>query len=318
MLNATPDCIKVVSVDGTLLTMNRAGCLALNVPVDSDFGMPWLPLLPEDVHPQGEVALGKAAAGETARFPGRSLSSDGIVYWDNLLTPIFGDSGEVMSILCVSRDITDKTLLEERLHAAVDRETLLAREMRHRIKNMFSVVSGLVAISEKEAAASDTPRATTNILRERLDALSRASEAAFPEARVEEGDGAAVPLEPVLRSVLRPYGDRCTFAGPPLSIRRESIPTFALFLHELATNAVKYGALGRDGGRVGIDWETRDGLLDLTWAETGGPGLSAPPDHKGFGTQMVDRIVRHAGGTISRTWREEGLIARLRLPEEGR
>jgi PAS domain-containing protein len=87
MLNATPDCIKLLSVDGLLLTMNRAGCAALGVPEDSSFGMPWLPLLSEDVHAVGGAALRQAAGGQSARFPGRSESPGGVVYWDNLLTP---------------------------------------------------------------------------------------------------------------------------------------------------------------------------------------------------------------------------------------
>jgi PAS domain S-box-containing protein len=136
MLDATPDCIKVVSVDGNLLTMNRAGCVALNMPEDSGFGMPWLSLLPEDVQPAGMDALCRAAAGQTARFTGKSHSPSGTIYWDNLLTPLVDDRGLVLSILCVSRDVTEKTLLERKLEEAVDREKLLAREMRHRIKNL--------------------------------------------------------------------------------------------------------------------------------------------------------------------------------------
>jgi PAS domain-containing protein len=79
MLDARPDCIKVLSVDGKLLTMNRAGCLALNVPEESKFGMPWLPLLPEDVRQLGMEALQKAAQGHSARFPGRSESPAGLI-----------------------------------------------------------------------------------------------------------------------------------------------------------------------------------------------------------------------------------------------
>lgn len=314
MLDATPDCIKVVSLDGKLLKMNLAGCVALGVPADSAFGMPWLPLLPEEVRPQGEVALQRAAAGHAARFPGKSLSSDGVVYWDNLLTPIFGDAGEVLSILCVSRDITEKTLLEEELHASIDREKLIAREMNHRIKNLFSVVSGLIFIAEKEAASASAPDTATNILREKLGALSRASDAAFLVETRGDGDAAPVDLERVVRSVLEPYGDRCTISGHDTSIRRDSVSTFALFLHELATNAVKYGAFSIGTGNVAVHWVATDDLLNLTWVETGGPAVAISPDRLGFGTQMVDRIVRGAGGAISRTWRTEGLVADLQLP----
>src|SRR5262245_52842525 len=88
MLDATPDCVKVLSPTGVLLSMNRAGCRALGVPENSEFGMPWLPLLPEAVHQVAQDAIEKAAEGLSARFAGESRTPDGTKYWDNLLTPI--------------------------------------------------------------------------------------------------------------------------------------------------------------------------------------------------------------------------------------
>lgn len=314
MLDATPDCIKVVSVDGELLAMNRAGCRALNLPENSGFGMAWLPLLPDDVQLLGRGALHDAAHGRTARFPGRSTSSAGTVYWDNLLTPVVDASGKILSILCVSRDVTEKVLLERQLTQAVERERLLSREMHHRIKNLFSVVSGLVSLARKEAASEATPDASMRIFLEKLEALSRASGAVFAEAHFDEGGTAHLAFEPVVRSVLAPYGDRCGIVGSAVDIRHDDVTTFALLLHELATNAIKYGALSASAGNVLIRWTAGDGVLDLTWIETGGPEIPDSPRRRGFGTEMVDRIVRAAGGTIRRTWRKEGLVADLRLP----
>jgi len=314
MLDATPDCIKVVSIDGKLLMMNRAGCLALNVPEDSDFGMPWLPLLPSEVHPAGTEALRKAVAGQTARFPGKSISSKGTIYWDNLLTPLVEASGKVISILCVSRDITEKTLLERRLEEAIDREKLLAREMRHRIKNLFSVVSGLISISTREANSTDSSETAIEILRDKLGSLSRASDAVFVQESGGGGDADPVDVRTVVTSVLKPYGIRCTAIGDIASIRRAAITTFALFLHELATNAVKYGALSKDAGNVTVRWKESGNSLTLTWIETGGPAVSSPPKRLRFGTEMVDRVVQSAGGTVNRTWRAEGLVADLHFP----
>ena len=314
MLDATPDCIKVVSVDGKLMMMNRAGCLALNVPEDSGFGMAWLPLLPEDVHAAGKEALRKAAAGQAARFPGKSISPKGTIYWDNLLTPLIDASGQVLSILCVSRDVTQKTLLERQLEETVDREKLLAREMRHRVNNLFSVVSGLIVLSTREANSAGGSEAAIEILRKKLGALSRASDAVFAQENGGGGDADPVDLWAVVTSVMQPYSNRCTVTGTTVSIRRNAITTFALFLHELATNSVKYGALGKDDGKVTIRWMASDSSLDLTWIETGGPAISSPPTRRGFGTEMVDRVVCSVGGTIDRAWRTEGLVADLHFP----
>lgn len=314
MLDATPDCIKVLSVDGRLLTMNRAGCLALNVAENSEFGMPWLPLLPEDVHQVGMEALERARGGHSARFPGRSDSPDSTMYWDNLLTPIVDTSGQVLSILCVSRDVTEKTKLEKELEGSIKREKLLSKEMQHRIKNLFSVAAGLIFIAEQEAAKGGMQHTATQILREKLGALSRASDAVFSGSDLGEGDAGEADLETIVRSVLRPYGDRCLIAGEQALIPRRIMTTFALFLHELATNSVKYGALSSGDGDVSIRWKTSSDVLELTWVETGGPKISAPPEKRGFGSAMVDSIVQSTGGGFNRMWRAEGLVASLQLP----
>lgn len=314
MLDAAPDCIKVISLDGRLLMMNRAGCRALNLAENSRFGMSWIGLLSEDVHPRGIEALRKAAAGQNARFPGKSVSHDVISYWDNLLTPVANSSGEVIVVLCISRDVTEKTLLEMRLEEAVDREKLLSREMQHRVKNLLAVVSGLIFIAEKEADSADASSSATTILREKLDALSRASDAAFVQDEGTETTASYTDLETLVRSVLKPYGDRCRASGSAVSLRRNVITSLALFLHELATNSIKYGALQKDGGNVAIQWMSNGDILDLTWIETGGTPVSASPDRIGFGSEMVDRIVRSAGGTINRAWHPDGLVVDIHLP----
>lgn len=317
MLDATPDCIKIVATDGKLLTMNKAGCLALGVSEDSEFGMPWLSLLPAEVHSLGQEALNDAVQGQTARFPGKSLSSNGIRHWDNLLTPVVDASGRVLSILCVSRDVTTQTQLKTDLEAAIDRANLLSREMQHRIKNLFSVVSGLISISEREAAEGNGAETATKILREKLSALARASDAAFSSPDGEDHDLSNLDIGSLVTSVLRPYGDHYRVVGEPLSISHNNMTTLALFLHELATNSVKYGAFNADGGNVTIEWKANGEELTLTWAERGGPPISGTPQHQGFGSRMVDRIVQSAGGRVSRSWPTQGLVAQLQLPNNG-
>lgn len=314
MLDSTPDCIKILSPDGRLLIMNKAGCLALNVPEDSGFGMPWLPLLPKEIYEPGLEALEKAASGQPARFPGKSVSADGIMHWDNMLTPLTDSTGQVVSILCISREITAKTRLEKQLEDALDREKLLSQEMHHRIKNIFSLISGLIFISEKEAVSLGNKETPTAILREKIQALSRASDAVFTQDKEDSMDSAAADLETIIHSVLLPYGNSCSLSGAETPIRRGSISTFALFLHELATNSVKYGALSAAEGSIAVSWTTDKNGLHLTWTETGGPELSSSPDQHGFGGQMVSRIVKAAGGSVEQIWNTSGLVTHLHLP----
>lgn len=313
MLDATPDCIKILSVNGTLLNMNRAGCVALGVPNDSELGMPWLPLLPESVRAAGSVALLKAADGHSARFAGQSVTAEGMMFWDNLLTPIIDDAGNVTSILCVSRDVTAKTRLEADLAEAMKRERLMSREMRHRIKNLFSIVGALISISEKEARMDNAPETATSILRERMCALHRASDAVFSPELGDAGPNDTT-LDVLVNSVLQPYAGRCRASGPATALSANNVTTIALILHELATNSVKYGALSNDSGSIVVSWGVDDNLLKLIWTESGGPSIGSGSVRQGFGTQMVERMVQSAGGRIEKSWQPGGLMAELQLP----
>lgn len=310
MLDATPDCIKLLSPDGRLLSMNRAGCVALNVSEESGFGMPWLPLLAPDNHVAGDAALKCAAHGEVARFSGKSMGPRDVAHWDNLLTPIVDNAGRVRAVLCVSRDITEKVLLEAQLEASIERERLLGGEIQHRIKNLFSVVMALIAISEREAGAASA----TAILRDKLAALTRASEAAFLSNRPGE-QTLTMDMAELVQSVLQPYGRRCRVRGEPLVLRNEAIMTLALYLHELATNSLKYGALREDAGEILVQWRVDTDRITLSWREDGGPLITTAPKRRGFGSDMVDRLVRAAGGQIDRKWHVEGLIVDLFLPQ---
>ena len=314
MLDATPDCVKILSLDGNVLMMNKAGCLALGVPENSEMGMPWLPLLSENVRPTAAEALLAACAGETVRFPGENVSPNGTTFWDNLLIPISDPVLGVLSIFCVSRDVTDKKIAEQKLEDALNRERLLALEMHHRVKNAFTVVAGLITIAEKEARILDNTSAATAILRDKIGALARATDAVFANGQIDQGDA---ELSSLAKSVLRPYGEQCSLIGVPISIDRNAVTPMVLFLHELATNSVKYGALSVIGGAVTLQWASDDKTLGLRWIEEGGPRISSHPRRIGFGSQMIDRLMASIGGQIEREWRVQGLAVDLRLPVIG-
>lgn len=314
MLDATPDCVKILSLDGNVLMMNKAGCLALGVPENSELGMPWLPLLSENMRPTAAEAMLAASAGETVRFPGESPSPNGTTFWDNLLIPISDPVLGVLSIFCVSRDVTDKKVAEQKLEDALSRERLLAQEMHHRVKNAFSVMAGLIAIAEKEARLLDDTSTATAILRDKISALARATDAVFANGQTDRGDA---ELSSLAKSVLKPYGEQCSLIGAPVSIDRNAITPMVLFLHELATNSVKYGALSAIGGTVTLQWASDEKMVGLRWVEEGGPPISSNPRRIGFGSQMIDRLMASIGGQIEREWRAQGLAVDLRFPGIG-
>ncbi len=128
MLDISVDCIKLLATDGMLLHMNKAGCQALGIPENSAFGMPWLDLLPADVQPAGRIALNEAKDGKSARFPGRSVDSNGRVqHWDNMLTPVVGPAGRATTILCISREVTREIESRDANQQLQDRLNIVAR-----------------------------------------------------------------------------------------------------------------------------------------------------------------------------------------------
>ncbi|WP_180124431.1 EAL domain-containing protein [Acinetobacter sp. YH12097] len=139
MLDASVDCIKLLSLDGHILHMNRAGCLALGVsPTETEFGMSWHKLLPEEVRDACLNAFAEAKQGKTSRFVGMSqVADEPMAYWDNMLSPVFNEYGQVKEILCVSRDITVQRLAENKLQRIIEQDDLTGLLNRRAFSRVF-------------------------------------------------------------------------------------------------------------------------------------------------------------------------------------
>ena len=234
---------------------------------------------------------------------------DGTPFWNALhLGPIYDSSGNLIYFFGSQWDVSDvRAARAEERHA---RE--MARELSHRMKNMFSVISGIVNVMgrvrgvEKEAAEINS----------RIHALGRAYETTLDEASVGKID-----LGPAVKAILEPYSvdERLKFLGNGAQVPFSAMSLIGLVLHELAANATRFGAWA-DGydGQVSLDWQRDGGNVVLTWIETGGPGLDGPPDRSGTGSTIMDRMVAAARGTIDRNWKPEGLHAVLTVPIDGR
>ncbi len=135
MLDVSVDCIKIISPTGQVSHMNRSGCLALlGQERVRRFGMEWLSLLPPEVRDQGKKALKTATKGQNARFAGKSVSGNTVMYWDNILTPVINDDGQTTSILCVSRDITRQRVAEQKLKISSEYDELTGLMNRRAFK----------------------------------------------------------------------------------------------------------------------------------------------------------------------------------------
>lgn len=201
------------------------------------------------------------------------------------------------------------------LRDAQERSELLLRELNHRIKNLFSVVSSVVSLS---ARGAETPDEAIGKALDRVQALARAH-----DASLRKGD-IGVSLERMVRSVLEPYekaGGALRIEGLDIDVGSDHLTELGLLLHELATNAAKYGALSSSEGTLHIVWRIEadgDGSerLLLDWRETGGSADARvkAPEKTGFGTRLVRQTVLQLGGDIDQEWTSDGLAIRLTIP----
>ncbi|AOH86747.1 histidine kinase [Sphingomonas panacis] len=190
---------------------------------------------------------------------------------------------------------------------------LLAGEMSHRVKNLLAIASGLTAISSRSA---DSAEQMASELTDRLSALGRAHDLVRP---LPNGQGDAALLGDLLSVLLAPYDDLGAFKGrirvavERMGVGEKAATGLALVIHELATNAMKYGALSVPVGTLDVSSVAEDDYIVVTWLEHGGPDVRAPED-SGFGTRLVARTVTYQlGGTIAYDWGETGLIVTLRM-----
>ncbi|HCI62411.1 MAG TPA: histidine kinase [Erythrobacter sp.] len=190
---------------------------------------------------------------------------------------------------------------------ARDRADLLARELNHRVKNLFAVVLAIVQMS-----ARDKPEAkeVTNSIAQRIRALLTAHEVSQGEL-----ERPVASLRALVETSLAPYRSSnhpAEIDGPEIMLPAKRVTPLGLVLHELTTNAVKYGAW-KDEGTVHVTWSEQDGTVTLEWRETGAQ-LGDAPEHTGFGSLLMTSAARQFGGTFERKFTPDGLIVTIELP----
>lgn len=201
---------------------------------------------------------------------------------------------------------------EERLKAALEEQEILAREMGHRVKNLFAIADGMIR-STARSAGSTAEMATE--LSGRLHALASANALIRRTFASLERTHWASDFAEVIDAVLKPYSHSTTrIAGPPVALGEHATNLMALVFHELATNAAKYGALGAESGAVSVTWTSDDSSIGIVWSEAGGPSIDAPPEATGFGTSLVTRAVERQGGKIERAWHPGGVQVNISIP----
>ncbi len=256
---------------------------------------------PDDWHNLQSGLERMAKDGHAHQLEFRVLRPNGQVRWCvGSAAATLDGGGQIARVSGVTFDITDRKEAEER-------QTLLAREVDHRAKNALALVQSILRLTRAK-----TLPAYVATVEGRIKALSRAH-AILSQSRWHGAD-----LHGLVDEELAPYRvgntERIKTTGPEVLLQPGSAQTLALALHELATNAAKYGALSSESGKLKLSWVSSDGKLSLDWSESGGP-VTKPPSAKGFGTRIITAsIERQLFGHVAFDWRPEGLRCMISVP----
>ncbi|MGF7160303.1 PAS domain S-box-containing protein [Rhodoligotrophos appendicifer] len=249
--------------------------------------------------------------GEPYEIEYRLRHHSGVYRWVlGRALPMRDATGDITRWFGTCTDIHEHRLL-------LEQREIISQELSHRIKNIFSVISGLITFT---AQAHPPIKPVADDLRLRIMALSRAHDFVRPHSAASRPAAQQTSLHRLLEQILQPYQDtekaRITIRGYDPEIDDRSATPFALFFHELATNAAKYGALSRLEGTIEIAVEDDDDTVRLTWRELGGPELAVSPDYRGFGSRLLELSGKsQLGGSLERSWLPSGLEATLAIPK---
>ena len=235
-----------------------------------------------------------------------------------VMTELAAFAGIALSMVSTEERLQEALERQEQL--TVEQETL-TDEMGHRVKNLFAIVSGMIRVS---ARAATNPQEMSEILSGRLHALA-AAHAVVRRTFDDKGIASqGAELGEIVATILRPHEgtgmlghDQFKVIGPPIRLGDRATNAFALVLHELATNAAKYGALKADTGSVQVCWRSDGGRLVLTWEERGGPVIIRAPTKQGFGSVLTkNTVVGQLGGELGYDWHTNGLTVTMAVPSE--
>jgi PAS domain S-box-containing protein len=266
---------------------------------------------PADADPDRE-AFRKQVAGELEFYSveKRFIRKDGHVIWLSVRSsPVRDADDHLQYVVRVVQDITEHK-------AAERRQKLLMDELNHRVKNTLATVQSLAS---QTARAVHTPAAFRERFEGRLIALSKAHD----QLTIHHWESA--DLRGLLSGSLAPYAGpnpgRVVLRGEDIVLRPRAVLTLAMAVHELTTNAAKYGALSVPGGRIEIQWQpvhldNGQQVLRIEWIELGGPAV-AEPEQRGFGSKLIEgSIDAELGGTARLAFEPEGMRCEIEIPLE--
>jgi len=305
------DAILSKTLGGIIMTWNAGAEKLFGYTAREAIGQPITIIIPEDrLHEEEDIIRQLRADKRVDQFETVRRRKDGSLV-DVALTvsPVKDEAGNILGAAKIARDITAS-------RQAAIRQDLIIHEMNHRIKNLFALTTSLVALS---ARGTDNTKELVQDLTARLQSLSRAHALILPNFYEDVAAGTGTTLAALLTEVLAPHNDaagsRIAVAGAPVVVGQHALPTLSLLFHELATNAVKYGALASGTGRLSINVAIAGEDAEILWQESGAPEReNVTPKSGGFGSRLEQAGVATLRGKIDRVWHEHGLDILLVFP----
>lgn len=309
LADALPQLVWSSPPDGMSDYFSNQWCQFTGAPASASHGTGWIDFVhPEDVPAARQAWDGSVATALPYSVQYRLRRHDGVWCW--MLArglPVLDEGGAVTRWVGTCTDIDEQVRTGEALE-------LMSQELSHRIKNLFTIAQGLTSMAMRQhPELSDVNKA----LQARLASLGRAHDLVRP--RMSDGVvwRSETCLRDLIQTLIKPYQDesaqRVIITGPDVVVTEQAATPLALYLHEMTTNSVKYGALSAAEGQLTITVSTSDNLT-IAWKETGGPPVSgafAPS----FGIRLANlSIERQLGGTLTMDWHPDGLRAMARVP----
>ncbi|GAA0610453.1 hypothetical protein GCM10009422_01590 [Brevundimonas kwangchunensis] len=282
------------------------------VPEGSTDGEGWNDMFHPDDQKRARVRwIHSLETGDPYEIEYRLRHRSGVYRWTlGRAMALRNEAGEITRWFGTCTDIDDLKRMEQS-------KELLSQELSHRIKNIFAVVSALIALSARRFPEA---KAFSAAVRTRINALARAHEFVRPHTETSRPTVGSMTLHAFLTDLFKAYAGsdgaaRVRLSGDDATFDDQAATSVALLFHELATNAAKYGALSAEEGHVDLITRRADDRFILSWTEHGGPVVQGEPERTGFGTSLATLSVEgQLGGKLERKWEKGGLHVIANLP----
>ena len=295
------DAIVSKNLDGIITSWNRGAERVFGYTAEEAVGRPITIVIPQDRQDEERTILTRIRRGERIEhFETIRQRKHGSLIWVSLtISPVKNAEGKIVGASKVARDITEQKRTSDQI-------ATLAREAEHRSKNLLANVQAMVNLSQADAVA-DLKKAIEG----RIQALANVH-SLFVASR-----WIGAELSAIATQEFAPYSaageKRVRIDGPQVLLEPDTAQAVAVSLHELATNAAKYGALSTANGHVDLKWSHEaNGRLNLRWMEAGGPTVQ-PPTRRGFGGRVIEQMIAQLKGKSRFDWRAEGLVCEITL-----